>query len=227
MWLVEWRALHRWDVEPGEAVELQRSLAPDVVLSGSARDAATVAGLDVAYDAVSDRLAAAVVLLDDVSLEPVEKVVVVDRVWFGYLPGLFAFRELPPLLDAIGRLRTQPDLLICDGHGYAHPERFGLACHAGLWTGIPSIGCAKTPFVGTAGLVGPERGEQAPLAVNDEVVGFALRTRTGVKPVHVSPGHLIGFDDATGWVLRLSPRYRLPEPIRAADHLARQALKHS
>jgi deoxyribonuclease V len=222
---VEWDPLHRWDVDPTEAVELQRTLAAEVVLSGSAGDAATVAGLDVAYDGSSDRLAAAAVLLDTSSLEPIDEIVVVDRVRFGYEPGLFAFRELPPLLDALGRLKTEPDLLVCDGHGYAHPQRFGLACHAGLWTGISSIGCAKTPFIGHAGLVGTERGQHAPLIDNNEVVGVALRTRTGVKPVHVSPGHLIGFDDAAGWILRMAPRFRLPEPIRAADRLARQALK--
>lgn len=225
MWFVEWRALHRWDVEPREATALQRTLAPDVVLMGAADQAETVAGLDVAYDDGSDRLAAAVVVFDVASLERVEEVVAIDRVRFGYQPGRFAFRELPPLLEALGRLRDRPDLLVCDGHGFAHPERFGLACHAGLWTGIPSIGCAKTPFVGTPGPVGPGRSDRAAMVDGGEVVGFALRTRAGVKPVYVSPGHLIGFNEALTWVLRLAPRYRLPEPIRAADQVARQALK--
>lgn len=104
-------------------------------------------------------------------------------------------------------------------------ERFGLACHAGLWTGIPSIGCVKTSFVGTHGPVGPERSHRAAMIDDGDVVGFALRTRAGVRPVSVSPGHLIGFDEAMAWVLRLAPRYRLPEPIRTADRLARRALK--
>ena len=181
-------------------------------------------GSTFAYDDDSGRLAAAVAVLDVASLERVEEVVVIDRVRFGYEPGRFAFRELPTLLEALGRLRSRPDLLVCDSHGYAHPERFGLACHAGLWTGIPSIGCAKTPFVGTPRPIGRERAERAAMVDDGEVVGFALRTRAGVKPVYVSPGHLIGFDEAVAWVLRLAPRYRVPEPIRAADHLARQAL---
>lgn len=227
MWIVVSRALHRWDVEPAEAIEIQQSLAADVVLAGTADEVANVAGLDVAYDTDSDRLAAAVVVLDASSLEAVEQVVVIDRVRFPYEPGLFAYRELPALLDALDRLRTAPDLLVFDGHGYAHSRRFGLACHGGLWAGIPSIGCAKTPFVGTPGPLGPERGDQTPMMDSGELVGFALRTRTGVKPVYVSPGHLIGFDEATRWALRLSARYRLPEPIRAADQLARQAVKNS
>ena len=221
------RALHRWDVEPAEAIEIQQSLAAGVVVAGTADEVTTVAGLDVAYDPGSDRLAAAVVVLDAVSLEAVEEAVVVDHVRFPYEPGLFAFRELPALLDALDRLLATPDLLVFDGHGYAHSRRFGLACHGGLWTGIPSIGCAKTPFVGARWPLGHDRGDQAPMMDNGELVGFALRTRAGVKPVYVSPGHLIDFDGAARCVLRLSARYRLPEPIRAADQLARQAVKNS
>jgi deoxyribonuclease V len=221
-----WNALHTWDVDSAEARRLQRSLAKEVVLSGSAADAATVAGLDVSYDPTSDRLAAAVVILDTVTLEPIDQTVVIANATFPYESGLFAFRELPPLLDALASLTNKPDLLLCDGHGYAHPERFGLACHAGLWTGIPSIGCAKTSFIGTPDTeLADDRGSTTPLIDRDETIGTVLRTQHTVKPVYVSPGHLIGIDDATAWVLRLVPRYRLPEPIRAADHLGRQALK--
>lgn len=223
-----WPVLHRWDLEPAEAVELQRSLAAEVVLAGSVADAATVAGLDVAYDPSSDRLAAAVVVLSVESMDPVDEAVVLTRAQVDYRPGLFAFRELPALLDALERLSSQPDLLVCDGNGLAHPERFGLACHAGLWTGIPSIGCAKSPFTGlTVEPVGDERGDRADLVDREEVVGVVLRTRAEVKPVYVSPGHRIGIGAAADWVLRLAPRFRLPEPIRAADHLARQTLKSS
>ncbi len=216
--------MHRWDVDPAEARRLQRSLAGAVDLAGSADGACTVAGLDVAYEPRSDRLVAAAVVLDVDTLDVVDEATVAGRARAGYEAGLFAFRELPPLLDALAALRTQPDLVVCDGHGYAHPVRFGLACHAGLWTGIPTIGCAKTSLVGTHRPVGPARGDHAPIVDGDDVVGVALRTRADVKPVFVSPGHRIGIDAAARWVQRLAPRYRLPEPIRAADHRARRAL---
>ncbi len=219
-----WQQLHSWDLDAAQAREVQKALAPRVVLAGDAPDATTVAGLDVAYDDATDLLAAAAVVFDVASLELIEQVAVVGRARFEYRPGLFAFRELPALLEALSRLNTEPGLLLCDGHGYAHPERFGLACHAGLLTEIPSIGCAKTSFVGASEFVGPNRGDRAPVIDDGERVGFALRTRADVKPVYVSPGHLIGFDEAADWVLRLSPRFRLAEPIRAADHLCRQAL---
>jgi len=221
---VKWAGLHSWDVDAVEARQLQRTLAQDIVLAGSAHKARTVVGLDVAYDSSSERLAAAAVVIDCESLELVEQATVVGQSRFGYEPGLFAFRELPALLEALSRLNTEPELLLCDGHGYAHTERFGLACHAGLWTQIPTIGCGKTRFIGEHAALGPNRGDREPIVENGERLGTALRTRTEVKPVYVSPGHLIGFDEAADWVLRLSPQFRLPEPIRAADHIARRAL---
>ncbi len=203
---------------------IQRSLALLVDLTGSAGEIRTVCGLDVAYGRDSSHLAAAAVVLDASTLEIVDQATVVDRVRFEYRSGLFAFREMPPLLEAMARLERSPELLLCDGQGYAHPQRFGLACHIGLWAGVPSIGCAKQSLVGTHDTPGPERGYRTPLLDAGEVVGFALRTRARVKPVVVSPGHQIGFDEACNWVLQVSPRYRIPEPIRAADHLAAEAL---
>lgn len=185
----------------------------------------TAAGLDVAYDERSGRLAAAIVVLDVDTLQPVDSVVDVGEAAFPYVSGLFAFRELPPLLDALDRLETTPDLLVCDGQGLAHPRRFGLACHVGLLTGVPTLGVAKQAM-GSHQVPGPRRGDWTPLIDGEDVVGRALRTQDGVKPVFVSIGHRIDLDVASDLVLRLSPHYRLPETTRQADQVARRLLLH-
>nr|WP_246481258.1 endonuclease V [Amycolatopsis umgeniensis] len=185
----------------------------------------TVTGLDVAYDEPSGLIAAAAVTLDTSGFRVVEERTVVSRVSFPYEPGLFAFRELPPLLDALRALDHPPDLLVCDGHGLAHPRRFGLACHVGVVTGLPSIGVGKTRFIGEHDEPGRERGSRAPLLDDGEVVGAVLRTRDEVKPVYVSVGHKISLDRACREVLRLCPAFRQPETTRHADRLARDALK--
>jgi deoxyribonuclease V len=183
----------------------------------------TVAGLDVAYAVPTGRLAAAVVVLDLGTLQPVDRAVAMGEASFPYVSGVFAFRELPPLLDALERLETTPDVMVCDGQGVAHPRRFGLACHVGLLTGVPTVGVAKQAMVGYRP-PGPRRGEWSPLVDGQDVVGRALRTQDGVKPVFVSIGHRIDLAVATDLVLRLCPRYRLPETTRAADYVARRLL---
>ncbi|WP_305073700.1 deoxyribonuclease V [Micromonospora okii] len=185
---------------------------------------ATVAGLDVAYAEDGDRLAAAVTVLDARTLAVVDQAVGIGRPAFPYVPGLFAFREAPALLAALDRLAVRPEVLVCDGHGLAHPRRFGLACHLGVVTGLPAIGVGKTPLVGAWQPPGPARGDWSPLRDGDEVVGRVLRTRDGVKPVFVSVGHRMSLDDACARVLDLTPRYRLPETTRTADRLCRAAL---
>ncbi len=189
----------------------------------------TVAGVDVAYDTHSDVVAAAVVVLAAPAWEVLASATVVGRAAFPYVPGLLSFRELPPLLDAWGEVRPQlaesPDLLVCDGHGIAHPRRFGLACHLGVTLDLPTIGVAKTPFVGQHTVPGPRRGERTPIVLDGETVGAALRTRDGVREVYLSVGHRTNLDDACRSVLDLCPKHRLPETTRAADHLSRTALR--
>ncbi|MFC4148215.1 deoxyribonuclease V [Micromonospora mangrovi] len=208
-----------------EALRVQDELRPLVDRAGPGPTApATVAGLDVAYAESGDRLAAAVTVLDAATLAVVDQAVSVGRPAFDYVPGLFAFRELPALLAALDRLTVRPDLLVCDGHGLAHPRRFGLACHLGVVTGLPAIGVGKTPLVGSWDGPGPRRGDSAPLRDGDELVGRVLRTRDGVKPVFVSVGHRMSLANAVDRVLALTPRYRLPETTRTADRLCRAAL---
>jgi deoxyribonuclease V len=210
-------------VTPEEAVAEQERLRPLVVDRVDPGFAPRfVAGLDVSY-ADDDRVAGAVVVLDAVSLETVDSAVVLGRAEFPYLPGLFAFRELPPLLLALEELTVLPDLLVCDGQGLAHPRRFGLACHLGVVTGLPSVGVAKTPM-GAFTQPGPARGDATDLVDDGDVVGRALRTREGVKPVFVSVGHRIDLDRACAEVLRLCV-VRLPETTRRADALGRAQLR--
>ncbi len=221
---------HAWPDDEAEALRIQDALRPLVDTVGPGpRAPRTVAGVDVAYGADrpdgSTPVAAAVVVLDTVTLRPVATATAVGSTTFPYRPGLFAFRELPTVITALRSLHHTPDLLLCDGQGLAHPRRFGLACHLGVLTGLPTAGVAKNAFVGTFSGLGTERGEWAPLLDGTEVVGRALRTRSGVKPVFVSVGHAIDLATASRHVLALAPGYRLPETTRLADRLCRQVLR--
>lgn len=216
--------LHSWPATAAEAEAVQDRLRPlaDLNSSGPA-DVRTVAGLDVAY--TDDRLAAAVVVLDAATLEVVEEATALDRPAFPYIPGLFAFRELPALVTCLRALTCTPDVLVCDGHGRAHPRRFGLACHLGVLTGLPSIGVGKTPLAGAWDEPGPRRGDRTDVVDRGEVIGRVLRTQTGVRPVFVSVGHRVGLGTACALTLRLAARYRLPETTRRADRLSRDRLR--
>ena len=176
-----------------------------------------IAGVDVSVR--NGRARAAVVVMGP-DLEVIESKTAEKRATFPYIPGLLAFRELPAITKAMRSLDRLPDLAIVDGHGVAHPRRFGIACHVGVAFGIPSIGCGKSLFVGEHATPGARRGSWTHLRHKGEVIGAAVRTRDGVKPIYVSTGHRVSLATAIRWILRLAPRYRLPEPIRAADSLA-------
>jgi deoxyribonuclease V len=174
-----------------------------------------VAGADVAYDG-HELMHAAIVVLDADSLEVLESASVCSKVPFPYVPGYLGFRELPALLAAFAKLRLRPDLLLADGHGRAHPRRFGIACHLGVELDLPTIGCAKSRLVGLHRAPGTRRGSHVQLRQGAEVIGEVLRTRDAARPIYVSVGHRISLPTARRWVLRLTPRTRLPEPLRAA-----------
>jgi deoxyribonuclease V len=217
-----------WPRTVAEAEAVQDRLRPLVDLVGPGPAApARIAGLDVAYAEDGDRLAAAVTVLDAGTLAVVDSAVALGRAAFDYVPGLFAFRELPALLDALDRLSAPADLLVCDGHGLAHPRRFGLACHLGVLTGLPAIGVGKTPLVGSWDPPGERRGAWTALRDGGETIGRVLRTQDGIKPVFVSVGHRMSLDNACDQVLALTPRYRLPETTRQADRLCRERLRGS
>ncbi|MFJ6792891.1 endonuclease V [Streptomyces sp. NPDC091268] len=217
-------------VDETEARAIQDELRELVVLDedGPPPGRGLVAGVDVAYDDERDLVAAAAVVLDAATLRVVEEATAVGRVSFPYVPGLLAFRELPTVLAALDSLTATPGLVVCDGYGLAHPRGFGLACHLGVVTGLPSIGVAKNPFTFTYAQPGPRRGDASPLLAPDgTVVGRALRTQDGVKPVYVSVGHRVSLDNACAHAEQLSPRFRIPETTRHADSLCRRALREA
>jgi deoxyribonuclease V len=194
---------------------LVRSVAPPGLLCW-------IAGLDAAVCAGGTVCVAAAVLWDTQARKVVEQRIARRRVTFPYVPGLLSFREAPAVLAALRRLRRAPDALLYDGHGLAHPRRFGIACHVGLLAGIPTIGCAKSRLVGEHGELGPLRGASVPLVDRGEIVGRVVRTRDHVCPLFVSVGHLVDLETAERIVLDCALVYRIPEPIRFADHLVRE-----
>lgn len=210
--------LHPWDVSPEEARRIQDRLRDEVIREPPPGfDPSSIAGADLSIGRGESTGWAAVVTLDVRTLEPRDEGRARGRVEFPYVPGLLSFRELPLLRAAWGRLRGAPDAVLFDGHGRAHPRRFGLACHGGLVLDVPAVGCAKSLLVGQHDELAGDRGSTAPIRHQGEVVGVAVRTRTDVRPVHVSVGHRMDLSTAVELVLSVSPRYRIPEPIRHAD----------
>ena len=211
---------HVWNLSPTEAVALQKDLSAEVVTDrpldlGTVR---LVAGVDVSVK--NNVSQAAVVVATFPDFQVVEIALATRPTPFPYISGLLSFREGPVLEEAFGKLAAEPDVFIFDGSGYAHPRRIGIASHMGLWLGRPTIGCAKTRLTGRHEEVPPEKGAWAPLLDKGEVVGAALRTRANTNPVFVSPGHLSDLASALDLVMRCSPKYRLPVPIRLAHNAA-------
>lgn len=208
-----------------EAREIQMQLRERVIFEPPEPfEPRLVAGADVAFDKKRELSFAAIVVIELETLETVETATAVEPTAFPYVPGYLSFRELPVLSSAWGRLSRRPDVLVVDGHGYAHPRRMGLACHAGLEFDLPTIGCAKSILCGVPEQLPEERGNTAPLIdpATDEVIGWSIRTRTRVRPLYLSVGHRIDLSTAAELILRLTPRgrYRFPETTRRSDRLA-------
>lgn len=209
----------RWEMTVAQAREVQQSLRGRLVTEPPPGFAPRfVAGADVSMERFKHYGYAAVVVIDLETMQPVDEAAAAMELRFPYVPGYLSFRELPPLQACWDALRVRPDLVVFDGHGYAHPRRFGLACHGGVLWDVPSIGCAKNPFVGTHGPLGEARGSTSAIVDQGEVVGMVVRTRTGTKPLYVSAGHRMDLETAVEIVLRLSPKYRQPETTRLAHH---------
>ncbi|MEM1008815.1 MAG: endonuclease V, partial [Myxococcota bacterium] len=190
--------------------------AQHVLLQPFTDSIGTVAATDVAYDKQDDRAYAAIVIYD-----PQTQTVIEQASWSGtpeypYQSGLFSLREAPLLFAAWASLSSQPDLLLVDGHGIAHPRRFGLASHLGVALDLPTIGVSKTPFFGEHTPPPPQRGAYTPILDQATSIGCTICTQDNTKPMYVSPGHKMDIDSAISIVLQLSPRSRQPEPLRAA-----------
>ena len=207
-----------WPKTVRDAKAVQETLARRVLQTPLGHEPRTVAGVDAAFS--GGNTIAAATLFDYGSLTLLENTHAVMETRFPYIPGYLSFREGPALLAAISRLSAPPDLLIVDGQGIAHPRRIGIASFLGVLLGIPSIGCAKSRLTGVYEEPPQVRGAWSPLIDGGETVGAVLRTKEKVKPLFVSPGHLITLAEAIAVILRCAVRYRLPEPQRSADSLA-------
>ena len=210
------RRLHEWDVTTAQARAIQSALAARIELRPLPPRLRLVAGADVSVSRELGLVFAAALVLRFPELEVVEQATACEPIGFPYVPGLLSFREGPALIAAFRKLRLAPDLVIFDGQGLAHPRRFGLACHMGLWLGVPAIGCAKSRLVGTHAEPGPRSGDWAALVDGTDQLGVVLRTRDRVRPVYVSPGHLADFRSSAQAVLACCRGFRLPEPTRQA-----------
>ena len=220
-----WR--HGWDLSPREAIELQNEARRRVLLPAEAVLFVLpplIAVADVGYDKASNRCGAALALWDTRRGRAVQTRVNVQPSTFPYVPGLLSFREIPPLLPLFAALRRRPGLILCDGQGYAHPRRFGLASHLGLVLGCPTLGWAKSRLIGEYREPGWEAGAATPLTDGGEQIGWALRSRAGCRPTFVSPGHLISMEAALAAARALLGRHRLCEPARLAHQLTRELL---
>lgn len=212
---------HPWNVSPSEAIAIQQALRRYVAGEDDLPAAVRrVAGVDVGFEDGGRVTRAAVAVLDYPSLALVESAVARLPTAFPYVPGLLSFREVPAVLAALEQLQALPDLLLCDGQGYAHPRRFGIACHLGLLLDLPSIGVGKSRLLGRYAEPDLTKGAWTPLWDKGEVIGAVLRSRAGVAPLFVSTGHRVSLAAAREWVLRCTLRYRLPETTRQAHRLA-------
>lgn len=211
---------HSWNVRPKEAIAIQERLRQAIITFDDLGAVKYVAGIDIGFvqNKTVTRAAVAVLSFPDLLLQ--EQAIAHLPTTFPYVPGLLSFREAPAALEALSSLAIQPDLLLVDGQGLAHPRRMGLACHLGLISDIPAIGVAKSLLVGQHGKVPEARGSRVALTDKDEVIGAVLRTRNGVKPVYVSLGHRVSLETAVAYTLACTPKFRLPETTRQAHRLA-------
>jgi deoxyribonuclease V len=211
---------HEWPTTAEEATIIQKQLQLEVITEEQLGEVRYVAGVDVGFeeDGAISRAAVAVLSFPDLQLQ--EKAIARRPTSFPYIPGFLSFREIPAVLDALEKISITPDLILCDGQGIAHPRRFGIACHLGVLIDVPTIGVAKSLFIGKHDELPPEKGSWQALRYKGETVGVVLRSRTGVKPLYVSIGHRISLPTAIDYVLRCTTKYRLPETTRWADNLA-------
>ena len=211
---------HSWTLTVEEATAIQNQLSGEIITSDQLGEVKYVAGVDVGFEDNYAISRAAVAVLSFPELQLIEQAIARRPTNFPYIPGFLSFREVPVVLDALSQIKITPDLILCDGQGIAHPRRFGLACHLGLLITVPTIGVAKSRLIGQHEELPPEKGNWQPLRHRGEVIGAVVRSRTGVKPLYVSPGHRISLPTAIDYVLRCTPKYRLPETTRWADKLA-------
>lgn len=219
------RLEHYKTMDPTEAKHVQEEMRNRISLDPLAFEPQLIAGADISFNRGSNMMHAAIILLQLPDLQPVARSLASDETSFPYIPGLLAFREMPVLLKAWNKLKQKPDVIILDGHGIAHPRRMGIATHFGIEIENPTIGCAKNILTGTHGDLEIEKGSYAELIDEDQVVGMALRSRTNVNPVYISPGHKISMDDTYAIAMQALTKYKLPKTTRLAHQWANKLRK--
>jgi deoxyribonuclease V len=207
------------DINPREALILQKRIAADLIKYGKIPSAEYIAGIDISVSRNSNIGQAAVVILKYPELEITEIRKACGEITFPYIPGLLSFREIPLILKVWQKLTILPDIIMVDGQGYAHPRRIGIASHLGILLDIPAIGCAKSRLCGEYQIPSEEPGSYTDLLDDGEIIGAALRTKNKTKPLFISIGHKISLENAICWVMQCCRGYRLPQPTRLA-HLA-------
>lgn len=210
-----------WPGSLAKAKEIQQQLAKQVVISSFQGDISYIAGIDVAFPNSGKTTRAAVVLLEYPSLRLVEQVVHESPTVIPYIPGVLSFREGGAVLQALGKLVNPPDILMFDGQGVAHPLGLGIASHVGVILNMPTIGIAKSCLVGDYNEPEQFKGATTDLVVRGQHCGYVVRSRTNVKPLFISPGHLITKEQALSLALECVTKFRLPEPTRLADKLSK------
>ena len=234
---------HKWDVTTAEARRIQEELRERWEAKDRFGTIRTVAGLDAAFvlkgsqafrkpsrwniTREANRAIGAVVVFSYPEMRELERAYAEVPLEFPYVPGFLSFREIPALLAALGKLRRMPDLLFCDGQGYAHPRRMGLASHLGIVLDVPSIGCAKSVLIGEHGPVGRKQGDWSAIRDGEETIGAALRTRTDCRPVYISSGHRVSLETALRLTLSVGDGKRVPRPTREADRFVSQTKRES
>ncbi|HHS49794.1 MAG TPA: deoxyribonuclease V [candidate division Zixibacteria bacterium] len=227
--------LHDFNVDVDEARAIQEELASMVIVREEGEppniaDIRTIAGCDVAFDANTETAFGALVLMSFPNLEVIETITATSPLTFPYIPGFLSFREMIVLLELFEKLRRPPDVVLVDGQGIAHPRGLGLASHLGLFLDIPTVGCAKSRLLGKHGEVGTSKGGWTPLIHKSREVGRVLRTRDNVRPIFVSPGHLVSIRSSAEIAIVCARKYRIPEPTRNADievaRFKRETVRH-
>ncbi|MEH2290812.1 deoxyribonuclease V [Nostoc sp.] len=212
---------HAWPSTLEEAIVIQETLQNQVITEDRLQEPIEyVAGVDMGFEADGTISRAAVAVLSFPDLQVIETSLAHRPTTFPYVPGFLSFREIPAVLDALEKIKTTPNIILCDGQGIAHPRKLGIASHLGLLIDMPTIGVAKSRLIGKHEELAETKGSTQPLIYNGEIIGAVLRSRTGVKPLYISSGHRISLPTAIDYVLRCTPKYRLPETTRIADKLA-------
>jgi deoxyribonuclease V len=213
----------KWPKDIKEAKEIQYKFKQQVKIIPLVKEPEFIAGVDAAF--LGDSVIGTVCVYRYPELIPLENTYALTKITFPYIPGFLSFREGPAIIKALDNLKTKPDVVIFDGQGIAHPEGLGIASQIGILINIPTIGCAKTKLIGGYIEPGIKKGQYSFLKHRGKIVGVVLRTRENVKPVFVSPGHMIDLKKAIDIVLNCTSKYRIPEPLREADHLSKRLKK--